>query len=61
MLEICGGKMNITIGFNVDCVIFKMWNIILATQNVLAVFFSEMLAAKSEKYDINNVYWGKSY
>ena len=53
MVEICGGKMNITIVFNVDGVIFKMWIIILATQNVLTVF-----SFKIWKYDIDIcIYW----
>ena len=51
MLKKCGEQGNITI--NVDNVIFKMGNIILAIRSVLAVFFCKILCAKSEKNDID--------
>ena len=38
MLEKYGEQVNITIGFNVDNVIFKIGIIILASHSVLAVF-----------------------
>ena len=39
MLEKCSEQMNITIGFNVDNIIFKLEIIIIASQSVLAVVF----------------------
>ena len=52
MLEICGDQVNITIGFNVDNIIFKMGIIILESQSVL-VFFCKILCAKPEKHYID--------
>ena len=57
MLENSGGKMNITIELNADGVIFKMYILILANQNVFAVFFCKIFAARSEKHDINIYRW----
>ena len=49
LLEKCGEQVNITIGFNVDNVIFKMGIIILASQSVLAVFICKIVCAKTWK------------
>ena len=49
MLENCAGEIDITIGLNVDGVIFVMWIIILPSQNVFELFLSKILATKSEK------------
>ena len=53
MLEKCGEQVNVTIGFNVDNVIFIMGFIILASQSVSAMFFCKLLCAKPEKHDID--------
>ena len=53
----CGQQVNITIRFNIDCVIFKMGIIILASQSVLAVFFCKILCSKPAKHDIEIYRW----
>ena len=55
MLENCAGEIDITIGLNVDGVIFVMWIIILPSQNVFELFLSKILASKSEKHNIGDV------
>ena len=55
ILENCASEIDITIGLNVDGVIFVMWIIILPSQNVLELFLSKILASKSEKHNIGNV------
>ena len=56
----CGEQVNITIGFSVDDVIFKMGIIILASQSVLAVSFYKILCAKPEKKHGIDIYrWGR--
>ena len=57
MLEKCGQEVNITIGFSVDNVIFKMGIIILASQSASAIFFYKILGAKPEKQGINIYRW----
>ena len=59
-LEKCGEEVNITIGFNVDSVIFKMGIIIVASQSVLAYFYCKILCAKPEKHKID-IYWWEGY
>ena len=57
MLEECGEQVNITIGSNVDNVVYKMRIIILASRSISEVFFYKILCANPEKYDIDIYRW----
>ena len=52
-MENCGEQVNITIGLNVNNIIFNMGIIILVSQSLKAVYFCKILCAKREKYDID--------
>ena len=54
VLEKCGERVIVTIGFNVVNVIFRIGIIILESQRVLTVFFwKNTFCAKLEKHEID--------